>query len=101
MSRKCYLMMIMILIHNIIIKPHKLKHFKYHSISEFNSAVSDYSSLCHCNIRSATKNGNNLSNHLNYLTLQFYIIALTETFLNENNTEIVLFSIYNHIFKYR
>ena len=69
------------------------KHFKYHSISECNSSVSDNSSfsLCHCNIRSATKNGNNLSNRLNSLALEFYIIALTETWLNENNTEIVFF----------
>ena len=82
--------------------PHT-KNSKYYNISEFNSVVSDNSSfsLCHCNIRSATKNGNNLSNHLNSLTVQFDIIALTETWLNENNAEIVGFSNYNHIFKYR
>ena len=73
--------------HNYNQNPHT-EHSKYYSISEFNSAVSDSSSfsLCHCNIRSATKNGNNVSNHLNSLTLQFDIIALKETWLNENNT---------------
>ena len=57
--------------------------------------------MYHCNIRSVTKTGNNLSYHLNVLHLDFDIITLSETWLNENNHVIDCFPNYNHVYNYR
>ncbi len=79
---------------------------KYYNIEEFNLNVANTKtatqfSIYHCNIRSATKNANNLSNMMQSLNQQFDIVALTETWLNKNNSEIVGFHNYNHVCKYR
>ena len=57
--------------------------------------------MYHCNIRSATKNANNLSIHTKALNHEFDVIALTETWLNDLNSDIVGFPNYNHVFKCR
>ena len=72
----------------------KLCDSKYYNIDEFNRATIrnvNYKkfSMYHCNIRSATKNGNNLSIHMKALNHEFDVIALTETWLNDLNSDIV------------
>jgi hypothetical protein len=78
----------------------------YYNIDEFNNANSSQHkekqcSMYHCNIRSVTKNGNNLSCHLNAIEQEFDVIALSETWLNDNNHQIIGFPNYNHVYKYR
>jgi hypothetical protein len=85
---------------------HTLIDSKYYDSSEFNSTIADLSkttqlSMFHSNIRSANKNANNLSIQLNKLNHQFDIITLSETWLNEHNTEINGFPEYNHIYNLR
>jgi len=58
-------------------------------------------SMIHCNIRSANKNANNFSNYLKSLNHNFDVIAFTETWHNENNTDINGFQDYNHEYNYR
>ena len=84
----------------------KLCDSKYYNIDEFNRATIrnlNYKkfSMYHCNIRSATNNGNNLSIHMKALNHEFDVIALTETWLNDLNSDIVGFPNYNHVFKCR
>ncbi len=79
---------------------------KYYDMEEFNKATliqkkENHYSMFHCNIRSVTKNRNNLSNHLESLKHEFDIIALSETWLNDNNNKILGFSNYNHVHNYR
>ena len=74
--------------------PSSLTDSKYFSSSEFNMEIYKSSnninqlSMLHCNIRSSNKNANYLSIELGKLDHDFNIIALSETWLNANNTEI-------------
>lgn len=79
---------------------------KYYDIDEFNSIASTFNhskplSMYCCNVRSATKNGNYLSNMLCSMNTQFDVVAITETWLTEQNHEIVGFPTYSHIYKCR
>ena len=79
---------------------------KYFSSSEFNMEISKSSNInqifmLHCNIRSSNNNANDLSIELGKLNHDFNIIALSETWLNANNTEINGFPDYNHVFNFR
>ena len=78
----------------------------YYDIDQFNNNSSPPKkdkqfSMYHCNIRSVTKNGNNLSNHLKALNHEFDIICLSETWLNKTNHEVVGFPDYSHVCNYR
>lgn len=88
--------------------PSSMLESKYYDSSDFNVKLSkDYHnkpvqiSMIHCNIRSANKNANNLSNHLRTIDHEFDIIALSETWLNECNTDIDGFPHYNHEYNLR
>jgi Skp family chaperone for outer membrane proteins len=80
---------------------------RYYDSAEFNSLFLNdlykdkQLSMYHCNIRSANKNANDLSIHMRTLNHEFDIIALTETWLNQNNTEINGFPHYNHEYNFR
>jgi hypothetical protein len=85
-----------------------LIHSNYYTYYELNQCLSntnynqhDYLSMFHCNIRSANKNANMLSSELRRINHQFDIIALSETWLNSNNTSISGFTDYNHIYNFR
>ena len=58
-------------------------------------------SLIHSNIRSASKNADDLSNFLTTLDHKFDIIGLSETWLNENNDIVPGFSNYTQVHNYR
>jgi len=88
---------------NYYAKSHSLGESKYFETDEFNKIASRNKklSLMHTNIRSATKNSNDLSNYLATLNHQFDIIALSETWLNKNNTDIIGFPNYSQVHIYR
>ena len=79
-----------------------ISNSEYYTYEAYNLAIDHFRktrpdvSLHHCNIRSATNNGNNLSYELSRLKYGCDIIALTETWLDENNTDIVGLPGYNH-----
>ena len=78
----------------------------YFDIDEFNATISKSKlakrlSMNHCNIRSASKNSNDFSNYLDALNCKFDIIALSETWLSDNNSDIVGFPNYDQVHKFR
>ena len=79
------------------------EYSEYYSLSKLNDVPIKHNafSMCHLNIRSATKNASDFSHQLNSLKLQFDVIALTETWFSETNHEVIGFDDYNHICKYR
>ena len=66
----------------------------YYLETEFNDEISkpngtkDVLSLCHVNIRSARKNLGDFENYLNMLNHDFTIIGLSETWLNDNDSDL-------------
>lgn len=79
---------------------------KYYNSEAFKSKLTQIGgenqlSMLHCNIRSAVKNANNLSHHLNSSYCEFDVIALSETWLNESNSTFSGFTNYNHEYNIR
>ena len=66
----------------------------YYLETKFNDEISkpngtkDVLSLCHVNIRSARKNLGDFENYLNILNHDFTIIGLSETWLNDNDSDL-------------
>ena len=66
----------------------------YYLETKFNDEISkpngtkDVLSLCHVNIRSARKNLGDFENYLNMLNHDFTIIGLSETWLNDNDSDL-------------
>jgi hypothetical protein len=58
-------------------------------------------SMMHCNIRSLSKNCDNLDRHLQTLPFDFDVIAITESWLNVQNDDNNYLHDYQHICKYR
>ena len=79
----------------------------YYSDDDFVDLVSNkdtcfsYLSMLHCNIRSLSKNCDNLEKHLKCLNHDFDIIAITESWLTRDNCDIHYLHDYQHIYKYR
>ena len=61
----------------------------------------NFLSLCHVNIRSARKNLGAFENYLNILKHEFTVIALTETWLNDNVCDLYGLSGYKVIGRHR
>ena len=66
---------------------------KYYDENNFNTELGEISernnfSLLHLNIRSVPKNFNNLTNYVQNLKINFDVIGLTETWINEANTNL-------------
>ena len=72
----------------------------YYLETKFNDEISkpngtkDVLSLCHVNIRSARKNLGDFENNLNMLNHDFTIIGLSETWLNDNDSD--LYGLYGY-----
>ena len=66
----------------------------YYLETKFNDEISkpngtkDVLSLCHVNIRSARKNLGDFENYLNMLNHDFTVIGLSETWLNDNDSDL-------------
>ena len=66
----------------------------YYLETKFNDEISkpngtkDVLSLCHVNIRSARKNHGDFENYLNMLNHDFTVIGLSETWLNDNDSDL-------------
>ncbi len=63
--------------------------------------ISDNFSMIHCNIRSLPKNLDSFAHLLNNLELQFSLIGLSETWLNDTKAELYNLPGYRHLYKYR
>lgn len=61
---------------------------KFHSSPEISSCSNKAFSFLNCNMRSVQANFNNLVQLLNDLNYPFYIISLSETWLNRSNEQI-------------
>ena len=58
-------------------------------------------SLCHLNICSIPAHLSELEAYLNYLSINFSVIAITETFLKEMNADLYGIAGYEHVFRCR
>ena len=69
-------------------------NYMYYLETKFNDEISkpngtkDVLSLCHVNIRSARKNLGDFENYLNMLNHDFTVIGLSETWLNDNDSDL-------------
>ena len=80
----------------------------YYLDTKFNEEITEpkgwtnfFLSLCHVNIRSARKNLGAFENYLNILKHEFTVIALTETWLNDNDCDLYGLSGYKVIGRHR
>ena len=79
----------------------------YYLETKFNDEMSepngtkDVLSLCHVNIRSARNNLGNFENYLNMLNHDFTVIGLSETWLNDDNSDLYSLSGYKVIGHHR
>ena len=58
-------------------------------------------SLLHANVRSLPRNGTALEAYLSTLKVEFNVVALTETWLNETNADVYGLTGYKAIHNYR
>ena len=80
---------------------------KYYNEDSFNELlrsepnIIDSLSLLHVNIRSVPKNLSELQNYMECLNTNFSIVGLSETWLNENNSDMYQIEGYESVSKFR
>ena len=78
-----------------------LSGYKVHWRDNWTNRFNQFLSLCHVNIRSVRKNLGAFENYLNILKHEFTVIALTGTWLNDNDCDLYGLSGYKVIGRHR